>query len=98
MLKIVIVDDEQGGRNVLEGMVKRFCPNAVVAATADSVDSGLAAIREHRPGLVFRQRALPRRPSTPCITAIRVPITLSEQGPTCAAGRLLMFDAAAGTQ
>ena len=53
MLRTIIIDDELHIRQGLEKILKSYCPKAKVVAKADSVKSGLEAIRTHHPDLVL---------------------------------------------
>jgi two-component system, LytTR family, response regulator len=53
MLNVVIVDDEFKSREVLKEMLKMYCPDVHVSATAHDVKSSLEAIREFSPDLIF---------------------------------------------
>jgi len=53
MLRTIIIDDEAHQRLAIERMVKTYCPKLNVVAQADSVQSGLTAIKEHKPDLVL---------------------------------------------
>ena len=61
-LRAVVIDDEKRSRNVLIRMLEQFCTDVDVVGTADGVEAGKAAIREHRPDLVFLDVEMP--PST----------------------------------
>ena len=51
--RALIIDDESDARSVLRRLVERFCPQLQVCAEAATVEMALAAIREHRPAIVF---------------------------------------------
>jgi two-component system LytT family response regulator len=53
MVKAVIVDDEPCFREMIELLLKDYFPQVQVAAVAAGVNDAIAAIEEHRPGLVF---------------------------------------------
>ena len=53
MLKAIIIEDEESGRDLLRFDLQNNCPDVEIAAEADSVESGVTAIRKHRPDLVF---------------------------------------------
>ncbi|MGL5892509.1 MAG: LytR/AlgR family response regulator transcription factor [Bacteroidia bacterium] len=53
MITAVIVEDETKSREVLETLVKNYCPEVQVIDTADSVAKGVALIRKVNPKLVF---------------------------------------------
>lgn len=54
MIKAVIIDDEPRARNLLKGMISQELDGQItVVGEADDVTSGLQAIAEHQPDLVF---------------------------------------------
>ena len=53
MLRTLIIDDEAPVRNALTGLLKRTCPQVMIAGEADGVKTGLRAIREKSPDLVL---------------------------------------------
>ncbi len=59
MLRAIIVDDEDKGRDTLRNLLARFCPEVEVTDTAGSVDTALALIKEHKPDLVFLDIEMP---------------------------------------
>lgn len=58
-MKAIIVDDEQDSRNILSNYLNKYCPNVEIMGTADSVASGVKAIEEHNPELVFLDIEMP---------------------------------------
>jgi two-component system LytT family response regulator len=59
MIRAIIVDDEHSLHELVKGIVKAFCPNVTILATADSVQSGVAAINEYEPDLVLLDIKMP---------------------------------------
>ncbi|MES2628392.1 MAG: response regulator transcription factor [Bacteroidota bacterium] len=57
----VIVDDEAGAREVLETLLSSFCPEVSIAASCESVDSALEAIKKHQPDIVFLDINMPSK-------------------------------------
>ena len=53
MIRTVVIEDEEHSRKMLMGMLHEHCRDINVVADADSVSSGLRAITEQRPELVF---------------------------------------------
>lgn len=53
MLRTIIIDDEAHQRLAIERMVNNYCPKLRVVSKASSVQSGLTAIKEHKPDLVL---------------------------------------------
>jgi two-component system LytT family response regulator len=60
MIRSIIVDDEQMGRNLLASLLDEYCPNVAVVAEADSVTAARDVIRRHEPELVFLDIEMPR--------------------------------------
>lgn len=58
-LKALIVDDETASRETLANYLQKYCSDVLVAATADSVKTALAAIEKHRPDVVFLDVEMP---------------------------------------
>lgn len=58
-LKAVIVEDEEAGRVTLSNYLKKYCPNVKLSAMADSVETGLEAIKKHKPDIVFLDVEMP---------------------------------------
>ncbi|MBI1184279.1 response regulator [bacterium] len=53
MFKAVIIDDEKRSRESLEMLVKDQCKNVEILALAESVATGVEAINQHKPNLIF---------------------------------------------
>src|SRR5882757_6914583 len=52
-MKAIIVDDEVSNRENLASLLKVYAGDIQVCATAENVDDTLAAIKHHKPDLVF---------------------------------------------
>ncbi|MEJ2053294.1 MAG: LytTR family DNA-binding domain-containing protein [Calditrichaceae bacterium] len=59
MIKSVIIEDEEKGRELLSNLLKNYCPNIQLLDMADSVKSGLASIKKHNPDLIFLDIIMP---------------------------------------
>ncbi|MCD4725206.1 MAG: LytTR family DNA-binding domain-containing protein [Bacteroidales bacterium] len=59
MIRGIIVEDEIRSRDTLRGLLKRYCKNVEIISEADSYRSGLAAIRELHPDVVFLDIQMP---------------------------------------
>ncbi|HVZ41363.1 MAG TPA: LytTR family DNA-binding domain-containing protein [Candidatus Kapabacteria bacterium] len=59
MIRSILVDDEQIGRDLLADLLGAYCPNVSVVAQADSIASARAAIHRHEPNLVFLDIEMP---------------------------------------
>ena len=53
MIRTVVIEDEEHSRKMLKAMLHEHCHQLNVVADADSVKTGLTAIAEQRPELVF---------------------------------------------
>ncbi len=53
MLRTIIIDDEAHMRQTLEKLVKQFCPNVKLVATAEGVNKGIEAIKKYHPDLIL---------------------------------------------
>ena len=58
-LKALIVEDEQVSRETLAGYLVKYCRDVVVVAQTDSVQSGLKAIKQHQPDVIFLDIEMP---------------------------------------
>lgn len=59
MIRCIIVEDEAKSRETLKGLLSRFCPDVMVVAEANGVQSGREAIHKHNPDLVFLDIEMP---------------------------------------
>lgn len=59
-IRVVIVDDEPEGRDVMKHLLGSF-PEIEISAVADSADSGLEAIVRTKPDMVFLDIQMPRK-------------------------------------
>ncbi|MEI7897847.1 MAG: LytTR family DNA-binding domain-containing protein [bacterium] len=59
-IRVVIVDDEPEGRDVMKHLLGSF-PDIEISAVADSADSGLEAIARIKPDMVFLDIQMPRK-------------------------------------
>jgi two-component system LytT family response regulator len=59
MLKAIIIDDESDSRQILSNYVTKYCPDVKVCGFGESVATGLEAIREHDPDVVFLDIEMP---------------------------------------
>jgi two-component system, LytTR family, response regulator len=59
ILKAVIVDDELASRAALANYIAKYCPEVIVAGFGDSVKTGLEAIRQHQPDILFLDVEMP---------------------------------------
>ncbi len=52
-MKVIIVEDEERNRDMLQKMVELYCPEVSLAGTADSVASAVTLINETRPDIIL---------------------------------------------
>jgi len=58
-LKAIIIDDEEASRETLSNYIKKYCSSVEVAGMADSVKTGIIAIKKHNPDVVFLDIEMP---------------------------------------
>ncbi len=58
-LKAIIVEDEEASRTTLNNYLTKYCKNVTVLEMADSVQTGLIAIKKHQPDVVFLDIEMP---------------------------------------
>jgi two-component system, LytTR family, response regulator len=59
MIRAVIVDDEDQGREAIEILLGRYCPQVKLVGIASSVDEAISVIRSEKPDLVFLDIEMP---------------------------------------
>ncbi|MBA7513097.1 Transcriptional regulatory protein BtsR [subsurface metagenome] len=59
MLKAIIVEDEPASRETLRNYITKYCRQVQIAGEADSVKTGLEAIKKFNPNLVFLDVEMP---------------------------------------
>ena len=60
MIKAIIIDDEQNALEMLEWLLKTYCPMVHVVAMCNNGESGIVAIHKHKPDLVFLDIEMPK--------------------------------------
>lgn len=58
-MKAVIIDDERDSREILANYVAKYCPDVEVLGFGESVETGLRAIKEHEPEIIFLDIEMP---------------------------------------
>lgn len=58
-INCIIIDDEQNGIELLQELLREYCPHVRVIGTANSIGNGKQLLREHRPDLVFLDIKMP---------------------------------------
>ncbi|MCU0370148.1 MAG: LytTR family DNA-binding domain-containing protein [Bacteroidales bacterium] len=59
MLKVVIVDDEPDAVKFIQGIIEEYCPDLIVAGTANSARDGVSVIMQFHPDLVILDVQMP---------------------------------------
>lgn len=59
MIRAIIVDDEVRSQNTLTQLLAEYCPQVKLVGTANDVLSGVKAINNHQPDLVFLDIEMP---------------------------------------
>ena len=58
-IKAVLVDDEESARDVLENLLRRFCPEVDLLKKCNNVEQAVEAIKVYKPDLVFLDIEMP---------------------------------------
>ncbi len=58
-LKVVLIDDEERSRTILQKMIEDYIENATVMATGGDVLEGIKIIQQHQPDVVFLDIEMP---------------------------------------
>lgn len=58
-IKAILVDDEEGARDVLENLLLRFCPDVTLIAKCENVLQAVEVINAEQPDLVFLDIEMP---------------------------------------
>ncbi len=59
MIKAIVIDDEELGRNVLKNLIQKYCPEISVVGEASNIKEAKKAISETNPSLVFLDIEMP---------------------------------------
>lgn len=58
-MRAIIIDDELKAIDMLDGLLKEFCPQVEILENASSVELGIQAIITHQPDLIFLDIEMP---------------------------------------
>jgi two-component system LytT family response regulator len=58
-IKAILVDDEEGARDVLANLLLRFCPNVELLAKCSNIPEAVEQIKSLQPDLVFLDIEMP---------------------------------------
>lgn len=60
MIRCILIDDEKNALEMMEWLLKTYCPEVEIVAICNSSELGIEAIRQHRPDLVFLDIEMPK--------------------------------------
>lgn len=60
MIRCILVDDEMNALEMMEWLLKTYCPQVEIAGMYSSAEAAIAAIRQLRPDVVFLDIEMPR--------------------------------------
>lgn len=59
MVRAIIIDDEAKARRMMEALLREYCPDVEIVAIAEDVPSGVIAINQHNPDVLFLDVEMP---------------------------------------
>ena len=59
MIRTILIDDENNALEVLEILLKKYCPNLEILEKCNGGKAGIDAIEKHQPDLVFLDIEMP---------------------------------------
>src|SRR5215216_7487079 len=59
MIRCVLIDDETNSLEMMEWLLKTYCPEVTIEAMCNAASKGIDAIREHKPDVVFLDIEMP---------------------------------------
>lgn len=59
MIRCILIDDEADSLEVMEMLIKTYCPQVKIEAVCNSAEKGIAAINQFRPDVVFLDIEMP---------------------------------------
>jgi two-component system LytT family response regulator len=60
MIRCVLIDDESNSLEMMEWLLKTYCPQVVIEAMCNSAEKGIEAINHYKPDLVFLDIEMPK--------------------------------------
>jgi two-component system LytT family response regulator len=60
MIQCILIDDERNALEMMEWLLKTYCPEVEIVAMCNSAQQGIEAIREHKPDVIFLDIEMPR--------------------------------------
>lgn len=59
MIRCVLIDDEKNALEMMEWLLKTYCPEVEIAAMCNSSEQGITAINKYKPDIVFLDIEMP---------------------------------------
>ena len=59
MIRCVLIDDESNSLEMMEWLMKTYCPQVKIEAMCNAADKGIEAIRQYKPDVVFLDIEMP---------------------------------------
>lgn len=60
MVKCILIDDEQNALEMMEWLIKQYCPEVEILAMCNSAEQGISAIEAFKPDVVFLDIEMPK--------------------------------------
>lgn len=60
MIRCILIDDEKNALEMMEWLLKTYCPGVEIVAMCNSAEQGIEAIHAYRPDVVFLDIEMPR--------------------------------------
>ena len=59
MIRCILIDDEADSLEVMEMLLKTYCPQVKIEAVCNSAEKGIVAINQYKPDVVFLDIEMP---------------------------------------
>lgn len=59
MIRCILIDDENHSLEMMEWLLKTYCPQVIIEAMCNSAEAGIEAINKYRPDMVFLDIEMP---------------------------------------
>lgn len=60
MIRCILIDDEKNALEMMEWLLKTYCPGVEIVAMCNSAEQGIEAIHAHKPDVIFLDIEMPR--------------------------------------
>lgn len=60
MIRCILIDDEKNALEMMEWLLKTYCPGAEIVAMCNSAEQGIVAIHAYKPDVIFLDIEMPR--------------------------------------